>query len=160
MSFWPNRDPLDEGGFRLVAGETSMGRDSLSSLIKALEKQGLYSFADNAPEDQVDLFGLWCWRWPPWKNNPPKPPPPPPPPLPPYTPCQGLANTPPASRDTDWETKCKLCCDDICTSKGISNPDGCAQKCYDACDSHKLPPITAPFTPPRTGPGKPTSPTL
>jgi RHS repeat-associated protein len=64
---WPNRDPLNELGFKVISNNRllPLGRE---------EEKDLYIFVGNNTVNAVDLFGLWQWGWPPWGNPPPSPP--------------------------------------------------------------------------------------
>ena len=164
---WVNRDPLGDGAslvfmlrksFQQKGGILSY-REMMDFTIDgvAILNANLYEFVANSPALNIDILGLWPWS--PKPPSHPAPPPPPPPSCPPggYQPCTGLASVPEGQRGINWQTRCKLCVDDICTTPGVSNPAGCAQKGYDSCDDGQPPTISAPVTPPKTGPGKPSA---
>lgn len=146
---WPNRDPLGELGFE--SGRHRMALSSRHLPLRSselLESPNLYEFVGNDPVDEADIDGRQCFI-PPIVILPTSPHPHP------TTPCTGIGNTPPADRDDNWVTKCMLCCDYICSTPGVSNPQGCLNSCYNSCGDRELPPFLAPFQPPKTGPGKP-----
>jgi len=53
---WPNRDPLNELGFKVLTNHRRIpfGRE---------EEKNLYGFVRNNPVSIVDPFGLWDWPW-------------------------------------------------------------------------------------------------
>jgi len=65
---WPNRDPIHEPGFELVANSATHGKESsaerLQEVLNAIHgSKNLYDFVANNPINGVDIQGLGTWTF-------------------------------------------------------------------------------------------------
>jgi RHS repeat-associated protein len=114
---WPNRDPIDEPGFEVLASMIPRSKALARDLTFWVEARGPYVFVGNDPVLYSDEFGLtWRWGWPPWVPTVPKPKPPPKkaPVCPPAAQC--------ANSTTDL-SDCSICCEDTFVQNEEKHPE-------------------------------------